>query len=511
MKVKLRVLCMLLAFALALGPVALAAQGAGEPSAAPASASSYDAFVDELEKALLQLQAGTGRISLNYSGLPRLEYKDYSAALGEALSRHPALMYALEMWTVTSEGYPQSIKYTVRLGARPSDPVFSIDSLDGVDRAINTMLTCRISSVIVYVRDVAGRHESASADDSVSRVLDDYMESSGDDYNIYITRSYRLQIQRPPFSGTAYRGFFLRISAEYNETLRQSLQAYSAAAKLVRTMPAGLTQTEKTAWVNDTVAAAAEYTESTTPRSVFSAYGALINGRAVCQGYALSAHLMLTMLGLPARIVEGYAGSVPHAWNLVRSGSSWRHVDVTWNDQMMDMGGDGAKYTLVDDGFMTQERHAWSAPDYTADKNLEWVRAREKLHSHEMRFVIGDSNFKLDGMEIQLDRNAPSLSPVITDGRTMLPARSLVEFMGGIVEWTASSKKVTITYKDRRVELVVGSSTAHIDGRAVKLDVAPQLINGFTMVPLRFVAEALDCEVSWSGRLSQATVKYTTY
>lgn len=67
-----------------------------------------------------------------------------------------------------------------------------------------------------------------------------------------------------------------------------------------------------------------------------NAYGALVNGKAVCEGYARSFKCVMDKLGIPCVIVHGYAsddgGPEPHAWNHVKIGENWYGVDVTWNN-----------------------------------------------------------------------------------------------------------------------------------------------------------------------------------
>ncbi len=67
---------------------------------------------------------------------------------------------------------------------------------------------------------------------------------------------------------------------------------------------------------------------------MYTAYGALVDGQAVCQGYANLFYYLLNELGVPCRIVAGtgYTGSAsgPHAWNIVKLGGTWYHVDSTW-------------------------------------------------------------------------------------------------------------------------------------------------------------------------------------
>ncbi len=64
----------------------------------------------------------------------------------------------------------------------------------------------------------------------------------------------------------------------------------------------------------------------------FTAYGALVNGEAVCEGYAKSMQLLLNRVGVACSMIRGDAGDVPHMWNVVELGGEWYHLDPTWDD-----------------------------------------------------------------------------------------------------------------------------------------------------------------------------------
>ena len=63
----------------------------------------------------------------------------------------------------------------------------------------------------------------------------------------------------------------------------------------------------------------------------YTAYGALVKGDAVCEGYTRAMQLLLYEFGINSTTVTGYAGQ-PHMWNLVELDGKWYHLDVTWND-----------------------------------------------------------------------------------------------------------------------------------------------------------------------------------
>ncbi len=73
------------------------------------------------------------------------------------------------------------------------------------------------------------------------------------------------------------------------------------------------------------------YSKNPTPLS-YTAYGALVNGDAVCEGYTRAMQLLLYEFGINSTPVTGYAGLQPHMWNLVLLDGKWYHLDVTWND-----------------------------------------------------------------------------------------------------------------------------------------------------------------------------------
>ncbi len=89
---------------------------------------------------------------------------------------------------------------------------------------------------------------------------------------------------------------------------------------------------EKAMFANDYLAVNCEYDTS---YKNHSAYDALVRGVAVCQGYALAYTELLRQMGVPCEMVT--SNQLNHAWNLVKIGDHWYHVDVTWNDPLRDM------------------------------------------------------------------------------------------------------------------------------------------------------------------------------
>jgi len=87
--------------------------------------------------------------------------------------------------------------------------------------------------------------------------------------------------------------------------------------------------------------------------------------------------------------------------------------------------------------------------------------------------------------------------PIILNGRTLVPLREIFESLGAEVDWEASTSTVFAKKDNISLSLQINNKDAVINGKVKKLDVEPQLINGKTMVPARFVAEALGAVVKW--------------
>ena len=95
------------------------------------------------------------------------------------------------------------------------------------------------------------------------------------------------------------------------------------------------------------------------------------------------------------------------------------------------------------------------------------------------------------------------VAPIIRNDRTMLPARFVAEALGASVEWDEAAQKVTITKENTVIEITIGSNIAFVNGMEVILDSPAFIENSRTYLPLRFIAENLGAEVEWNQELQQ--------
>lgn len=88
---------------------------------------------------------------------------------------------------------------------------------------------------------------------------------------------------------------------------------------------------------------------------------------------------------------------------------------------------------------------------------------------------------------------------IIKDYRTLVPIRGISENLGAAVQYRPSDQTVSIKDEDTTVTLKIGSKTVYINGEKKTLDVAAQAVNNRTMVPIRFVGEALGAKVTYNS------------
>ena len=118
-----------------------------------------------------------------------------------------------------------------------------------------------------------------------------------------------------------------------------------------------------------------------------------------------------------------------------------------------------------------------------------------------IKLQIDSNTVNIGNTDISID-----VSPVIIDGRTLIPVRGLSEAMGGNVDWNDDTKTVIITLGSNKIEMTVDSKTAYFNNKAQTLDVAPTILNGRTMLPARFIAESFGFDVNWDSNTKTISI-----
>ena len=110
----------------------------------------------------------------------------------------------------------------------------------------------------------------------------------------------------------------------------------------------------------------------------------------------------------------------------------------------------------------------------------------------------------VDGEEIDC-----AVDPFMSNERLLVPMRAIFEALDAEVHWNANTKTVTATKGSTDISLPVGGKVATVNGKWSIMDVNTQLKDGVTMVPLRFVSEALGADVYYDADIYTAVITTT--
>ena len=105
---------------------------------------------------------------------------------------------------------------------------------------------------------------------------------------------------------------------------------------IIGAMPAGLSQFDREEYLYNTIVKSCSYNtaaaQDTSLWQAFTAYGALTDGKVVCEGYSRSMQLLCSYAGIPCTLIRGISAGVGHMWDAVNIDGSWYHIDLTWCD-----------------------------------------------------------------------------------------------------------------------------------------------------------------------------------
>lgn len=184
--------------------------------------------------------------------------------------------------------------------------------------------------------------------------------------------NYYTQLRRETDGTFGFRsGGGLSVSQIKSKMTQTNTKVNAVIKKIIKK---GMTNKQKLQAIHDYLVkncAYDKYASAGRYDDAFTAYGCLLKKKAVCQGYAAAFNLLAAKAGIRSIAVCGEAGGDSHAWNYVKNGSSYRYIDVTWDDPLPD-GGSKAKVS----------RKYF----YLTQKGLEWTHTWDKTE-HAKKYV----------------------------------------------------------------------------------------------------------------------------
>lgn len=123
--------------------------------------------------------------------------------------------------------------------------------------------------------------------------------------------------------------------------------------------------------------------------------------------------------------------------------------------------------------------------DDNSRKSVNWFKPRVKVNDVQLSFDVQPENL---------------------GGRLLVPLRGIFEALGAQVSWNAPAKTITAQKGGSQISMQVNNAQAYVNGKVIGLDQAPTIKNGRTLVPLRFISEALGADVAWNQNLMLANI-----
>ena len=166
------------------------------------------------------------------------------------------------------------------------------------------------------------------------------------------------------------------------ETYNRELYEQKVAEILAETVYPGMSQWQIALSIHDYLVGHFEYDE---PLNLRTGYDLIMKGTSVCAGYAEAYMDLMNRVGIPCHYVV--SEGMNHAWNIVRIGGNWYHVDATWDDPVSDVEGKVLHdFFLVSDKVITDKNHqhyGWNAKyactDTSFDKDVFWQDSNSQI------------------------------------------------------------------------------------------------------------------------------------
>ena len=119
-------------------------------------------------------------------------------------------------------------------------------------------------------------------------------------------------------------------------------------------------------------------------------------------------------------------------------------------------------------------------------------------------FIEDEISIVLNGEKVEY----PDKKPFIENGRTLIPVRGLFEKMGMNLDWNDQTQTVVINNDKYQISLKIDSEIMTVNGKEIKMDTAAKVSDNRTVIPLRYVSEAVGANVLWDEDTNTVFVEY---
>lgn len=265
-----------------------------------------------------------------------------------------------------------------------SESTAFIQDKNVVAAQIRDAMLARERSVTVYY-DPQGQLEKGDFTELVLLAMEECDNSSGGDYLAKHYDTIGIRADEYLYAGNDYK-YIIVIDFKYYTTAAQERTLDAAVKDVFQSIGISdqLSDYEKVFRIYDYVCKNVKYDyknlENEEYDLKYTAYAALINKTAVCQGYASLMYKMLKEAGIDCRIISGESSGEAHGWNIVKLGSKYYYLDATWdanyvgNYQYFLKGSNNFDNHLSDEEYLTSDfkkQYPISKTDYGVQDEVE--------------------------------------------------------------------------------------------------------------------------------------------
>ncbi|MDE5764701.1 MAG: hypothetical protein K2N49_06920 [Ruminococcus sp.] len=242
--------------------------------------------------------------------------KSASAIIAGAIMLSAVIPYSSDTFSVLN---------TTEITASAADvPYFS--NYDDAAVYLRQQLTEHIEEITFQV-PVQDSDFSETSDIILASALEETRNSYEGDY-------LRLSFNRYSVSGyRTSRYYELSYTPRYRITIEQEEYMTQKIAEVIDELDMdGMDDYDKLKTIYEYIINHVDYAYGSSDELRYTAYGALANGSAVCQGYAVLLYRLAKEAGISCRFVSGTAGGGAHAWNIAEINGIYYYLDSTWDD-----------------------------------------------------------------------------------------------------------------------------------------------------------------------------------
>ena len=268
----------------------------------------------------------------------------------------------------------------------------------------------------------------------------------------YVKGTFRISI-----SGGYVKKYSIDYTLDAKEAQSEHRQLRAAAAGIIGSLDPGMSDYDKVKFFHDYIIKNCEY-DNEGGASCYTAYGCLVEGKAVCEGYAMALDYLCEKAGIYSLLISGESTNSSgvtqsHIWNKIQLDGKWYNFDVTWDDPVSNFGADYIRY---DNFALTDEELSLS---HTVDKNKfgYYPKAEDKEQNYFRKnglYITAEDN-KEDiitrAFELSLNEGSKTINLRCDDSETFALVTSLLlsndEMTGNHMVYTFLSRACEKTGK----------------------------------------------------------------